>query len=222
MTPEILSILAPIQRSLKDVAVPWFLSDGFFILFWLFTCLAFVAKRQAAKRLYLVFFFTSMLAVGLIIGRPMWPFHPWHVWARLLPNPAEYREVWLEDEAGRQFVYDLRATPPLSPALFNTIYAPKLGSPAHRESASILVRWLLAKANDHEPPSGSDGWLSFPEREYSHYQCEGLYENAQIRPAWPDEHGKFVRLVIQKKRADFGERPGGKTHFTIIEQVRFP
>jgi hypothetical protein len=152
---------------------------------------AVVTPRRQVKNAYLVFFFSSMLSVGLVIGAPVWPFHDWHLWARMLPRTVNYQEVWLEDSTGRQIVYDLRAVPPLNPAYLNKLIAPRIKMLGEQGEKNPMVEWLLKKANSYQPPAPWSEWIRFPEREYSHYQCAGLYENSRIFPEWPppDENG---------------------------------
>ena len=202
--------------------VSWFSSVGYFIVFWICTLIAFVSPRRRAKQAFLIFFFVSMATVGLVIGSPVWPFHQWHLWARILPRTLDYYELWLEDERGHQLIYDLRAVPPMNPAYANRAYAPRMLQAARRSEADGMVNWLLAKANDHRPSPSLFECLRFPERELSHYQCAGLYENRRVFPEWPADHGEFVTLVIKKKRALFPRSSGSEAEFTLLEETRLP
>jgi hypothetical protein len=202
--------------------VPWFTSNGFFLVFWIFTLVAVVTPRRQVKNAYLVFFFSSMLSVGLVIGAPVWPFHDWHLWARMLPRTVNYQEVWLEDSTGRQIVYDLRAVPPLNPAYLNKLIAPRIKMLGEQGEKNPMAEWLMKKANSYQPPAPWTEWIRFPEREYSHYQCAGLYENSQFFPEWPRTHPAFDRIIIKTKRAVFVDGTGCGGNFTTLSELRVP
>jgi len=200
----------------------WFVANGFFILFWLLTLVAFVSPHRAVKNTYLFFFFVSMVTVGLLIGAPVWPFHQWHLWGRMLPRTADYHEVWLEDDHGQQVIYDLRAVPPLVTSYLNKWHAPGMMRAAQRGESDGRAAWLLARANSYRPPCYLAEWIRFPLKDHSHYQSAGLFEGARISPQWPVDHGRFVSLVIKKKRAAFSSAPGYGADFTMLEEVRLP
>lgn len=200
----------------------WFVTNGFFLLFWILTLVAFVSRHRWVRNCYLAFFFVSMLAVGLIVTKTVWPFYHWHVWGRILPEQKEYLEVWLEDDRGRQVVYDVRAAPPLNPSILNRLFANRMWLLASRGEPDGIARWLLAKANNHKPPSGLASWLRFPSRDRSHYQCHGLYENNRISPSWSENDSPFTSIVLKKKRANFGPGPGCAAVFTLLEEKRIP
>lgn len=200
----------------------WFVTNGFFLLFWILTLVAIVLRHRWVRNCYLVFFFVSMLTVGLVFTKTVWPFYHWHVWGRVLPKQKDYFEVWLEDDRGRQVVYDVQAAPPLTTALLNLFFAPRMQLLASRGESDGMALWLLAKANNYKPPSGLPAWLRFPERERSHYQCHGLYENNRISPLWSENDRPFTSLLLKKKRANFGPGPGCAAEFTLLEETRIP
>jgi hypothetical protein len=202
--------------------VPWFVANGFYILFWLLTLAAFVSPRRAVKNSYLLFFFVSMAIVGLLIGAPVWPFHQWHLWGRMLPSSVDYHEVWLEDDLGQQVIYDLRAVQPLMPAYINKRHAPDMLRAAERGEPDGRAMWLLERANSYRPSCYLAEWIRFPLKDQSHYQTAGLFEGARVNPHWPADHRRFVRLVIKKKRVVFSNAPGYGANFTLLEEVRLP
>ena len=214
-------VATAVNEVVRQIA-PWFMANGFFILFWLFTLVAFVTPRRAVRNTYLLFFFVSMTTVGLLIGAPVWPFHHWHLWGRMLSSSVDYYEVWLEDDRGQQVIYDLRAVPPLMPAYLNKRHAPDMLRAAERGELDGRAAWLLEKANDYQPPHCFTEWIRFPLKDKSHYQSAGLFEGARVIPQWPLDHGRFVSLVIKKKRAAFGSAPGYGANFTLLEEVRLP
>lgn len=163
-----------------------------------------------------------MLTVGLLMDSPVWPFHQWHLWARILPERVDYYEVWLEDDDGKNYIYDLRAVPPLNPSYLNAVHAPKMFDSRERESVKEKARWLVDRANSYQLSQSITNRLRFPEREYSHYQSAGLFEGERVSPQWPVEHGRFVCLVIKKKRAVFSKSPGYNANFTLLDEVRLP
>lgn len=219
MIKQIITTIRSANVNSLELLMPWFVSNGFFLLFWIFTLVAFVWRQRQVRKAYLVFFFLSMLAVGLVIQSPVWPFHNWDLWNRTLPRNVEYFEVWVEDESGSQFVYDLRAVPPLNPAYLNKLYTPRILASAKDGRPDATAGWLLEKINAYDPSPSFGSKLLFPERELSHYQCAGLYEGQHIIPEWPARHGRFVNLVIKKKRAIFGEGPGCAGEFSILQET---
>jgi len=168
--------------------LPWFLSEGFFILFWIITLVAFLVPKACVRRTYLAFFFGSMFAVGLI-GMPLvaWPFHHWHLWARILPANVEIFEVGLEDESGNLWAYDSRAARPLVSEVLRRRFAQEMFAGKNGE---MVAQWLLAKAKTYHPQSAPMSWLEFPVRTPG--------------PRWPEGGGEVAALAVQRTRVELG------------------
>ena len=198
-------------------------TKGFFVLFWCVTIIAFMSRSRTVRNLYLGFFFASMLipAVGGIRWA-LWPFHNWNLWPGVLAHDLDYFELWLEDDRGQQAIYDLRAISPHTPALLNLFYVPRMVVQLEQGEPSPLAAWLLEKANAYEPTTSLRDRFGFPKREPSHYQVRGRYENADISPRWPVNHGTFVALVIKKKHAVFLNRSGVQAQISLVGETRYP
>jgi hypothetical protein len=190
--------------SATDPLVAWFLSDGFFILFWVLTFLAFLVRSPWVCRAYLVFFFGAMFAVGLI-GTPLvaWPFHHWHLWARILPDDFEFYEVGVKDGTGNFFLYDCRAARPLIPEILRRRFAYQILSGKQGEQ---IAESLLNMANTYQPQNPVVSWTEFPAR------TPGAF--------WPADHEKFVSLVVRKKRVQLGRSLKGSS-LTVLAEKEF-
>jgi hypothetical protein len=198
-------------------------TKGFFVLFWCLTLAAFLSRSRAVKHLYLACFFSALLAAGLGgEGFLLWPFHNWNLWPRVLPREKEYFEIWLEDERGRQIIYDPRAVAPMNTAFLNLMHGPRMWAQGERNERSIVAEWLLERSNVFTPQSSLSSRLQFPVKDLSFYEGRGLYENVHVTPAWPADHGAFVALIVRKKHAAFGPPPGAQTRFTLAGEHRFP
>jgi hypothetical protein len=199
-----MSALINAMPSVTGPLVAWFLSDGFFILFWVFTLFAFLARSLWIRRAYMVFFFGAMLAVGLI-GMPLvaWPFHHWHLWARILPQDFEFCEVGVEDGAGKFLLYDCRAARPLIPEVLRRRVAHQMLA---GEQGELIARWLLDKANNYQPRHPLVFWMEFPVR------TPGA--------VWPADHEEFVSLVVRKKRVRLGQSLDDSS-FTVLTEKKF-
>jgi len=184
--------------------LPWCLSEGFFILFWIITLGAFLVPKACVRRTYLAFFFSSLFAVGLI-GMPLvaWPFHHWHLWARILPANIEIFEVGVEDESGKFLAYDPRAAQPLVSEVLRRRFAQEMFSGKNGE---LVAQWLLARAKTYHPKSAPMSWVEFPVR--------------TPVPRWPEGRGEVVAIVVQRTRVELGQTLDDSV-FTPIGEKKF-
>jgi len=181
-----------------------FLRDDYFVVFWLLTLVAFVVRQSWLRCLYVLFFFGSMFGIGLLgMSLVAWPFHHWHLWARMLPEKFTFYEVGVEDVSGNVFLYDCLAARPLVPAILRRRFAAQMLDASHGE---VMAQWLLERANTYHPQSDPLSWIEFPQR------TPGA--------RWPLEHKEFVALVVRSTRVELGQTLGDSV-FTVVKEKKF-
>lgn len=208
----------------RDTArlVSAFCRDWFFLVFWAATAAAFIWRRPRIRQSYLVFFFGTMVLVGLT-GWPLlaWPFHNWHLWGRIIGEQSEYYELCLEDAHGNVVVYDPRAVSPVPSAILNMRIATQLWHHADEPEWREMANWLLDRARHHQPLAQGRTHLGRGKGESGHYECEGFYDGTYVTPHWPEHPDEFVAVVVRKRHALWGRAPAGSI-YTIEGQRRFP
>lgn len=188
----------PLPRVLEQ-----FLRHDYFVVFWFLTLIAFTVRRTWVRRVYLVFFFCSIFAVGLIGIKQVvaWPFFHWHLWARHLPQTFTFYEVEVEDTSGQLLPYDCRACLPLIPEILRMRFASRMLS---SEDGEVIARWLLERAQTYGPELAPLAWAGFPLRTPG--------------PSWPPNHKRFVAVLVKKTRVELGPTPEDSVFTPLMEK----